>query len=105
MMTLKNIWIKNGLRSNYCNIFIAKKDDFIKFGEFVFGVLFELDRRFNLNTDDDIKKYVIKIANESKRTINVDYQARQEAFAMERIGNIFYDHHWKKRYELRTVSI
>ena len=91
--------------SNYCNIFIAKKDDFIKWGEFVFGVLFELDRRFNLNTDDDIKKFLIKIANESKKTINVDYQVRQEGFAMERIGNIFYDHHWKKRYELRTVSI
>ena len=64
-----------------------------------------MDRRFNLNTDDDIKKFVIKIANESKKTINVDYQVRQEGFAMERIGNIFYDHQKKKRYELRTVSI
>ena len=34
-----------------------------------------------------------------------DYQARLEAFLMERVGNMFYDHHWKKRYEIPTVDI
>ena len=38
-----------------CNIFIMKREDFIKYGEFVFGVLFEFDRRHNLKNDKDVK--------------------------------------------------
>jgi hypothetical protein len=91
--------------ANYCNIFIAKKEDFIKWGEFVFGILFELDRRFNLNTDNDVKNFIIKTAKENNQKINIDYQIRQEAFLMERLGSIFYEHHWKKRYELPNVDI
>ena len=89
---------------NYCNIFIAKKEDFIKWGDFVFGVLLELDRKYNLNTDDDIKNLIIKKAGKNIKQ-SYDYQARFEAFLMERVGNIFYEHHWKKKYEITTVDI
>ena len=90
--------------ANYCNIFIAKKEDFIKWGDFVFGVLLELDKKYNLKTDNDIKNLIVKKAG--KRVKNsYDYQARLEAFLMERVGNMFYDHHWKKRYEIPTVDI
>ena len=90
--------------ANYCNIFIAKKEDFIKWGDFVFGVLLELDKKYNLKTDDVIKNLIIKKAG--KRVKNsYDYQARLEAFLMERVGNMFYEHHWKKRYEIPTVDI
>ena len=41
------------------NIFIMKNEDFINYGEFVFGVLLEFDRRHNLKTDDDIQKFII----------------------------------------------
>ena len=89
--------------ANYCNIFIAKREDFIKWGDFVFGVLLELDRRYNLTSDDEIKDLVMKKAKVKKS--RWEYQARLEAFLMERIGNIFYDHHWKKRFEMPTVDI
>ena len=92
--------------ANYCNIFIAKKEDFIKWGEFVFGILLELDKRYNLNTDDDIKKLIVKEAKKIKRKkFDIDSQCRLEAYLMERIGNIFYEHHWKKLYELPTVDL
>ncbi len=42
------------------NIFIMKKEDFIKYGNFTFEILFELDKRHNLKKDDDIKNYVNK---------------------------------------------
>ena len=90
---------------NYCNIFIAKKEDFIKWGEFVFGVLLELDRRYNLTTDDDIQNLLIKESKEAEIKFDINYQTRIQGFLMESIGNIFYDHHWKKRYELETVDI
>ena len=99
----KNFLNKNW--GNFCNIFIAKKEDFIKWGEFVFGVLLEFDRRYNLTTDDDIKNLLIKESKEAETKFDIDYQIRIQGFLMERIGNIFYDHHWKKRYELRTVDI
>ena len=89
--------------ANYCNIFISTREDFIKWGDFIFGVLLELDRRYNLTSDDEIKDLVMKKAKVKKS--RWEYQARLEAFLMERIGNIFYDHHWKKRFEIPTVNI
>ena len=90
---------------SFCNIFIAKKEDFIKWGEFVFGVLLELDRKYNLNTDDDIKNLIINESKNITKKLNIDYQARLEAFLMERIGFVFYEHHWKKMYEFPVVDI
>ena len=37
-----------------------KKEDSIKWGDFVFGVLFEFDRKYNLTTDEDIRNLIIK---------------------------------------------
>ena len=34
--------------ANFFNIFITKKEDFIKMGDFVFCVLLELDKKYNL---------------------------------------------------------
>jgi hypothetical protein len=89
---------------NFCNIFIMKKEDFIKWGEFVFGVLLELDKRYNLTTDNDISKLIIKEAKKLNKKLNIPYQSRLEAFLSERIGNIFYQRHFKKVYEIPTLD-
>ena len=89
----------------FCNIFIMKQDDFIKWGEFVFGVLLEFDKKYNLTSDEDIEKL---IRNETKKLntfFDINYQSRVESFLMERIGNIFYEKHFHKRYEIETVDI
>ena len=88
---------------NFCNIFIMKKEDFIKWGEFVFGVLLELDKRYNLTTDNDISKLIKKEAKKLNRKLNIHYQSRLEAFLSEIIGNIFYQSHFKKVYEIPTI--
>ena len=79
--------------TNYCNIFIAKKEDFIKWGEFVFGVFLESDKKYNLKTDDDIKNLIIKRAGKKVKN-SYDYQTRLEAFLMEKVGNMFYIHYF-----------
>ena len=87
-----------------CNIFIMKKKDFIKYGEFVFGVLFEFDRRHHLSNDNDIKNLM---ASEIKRTgkrTSLEYQTRQEAFLMERLSVIFYDYYFKNVFEIRIIN-
>jgi hypothetical protein len=85
---------------NCCNIFIMKKNDFIKYGEFVFGVLLEFDRRHKINNDNDIQ---IFIESEGKKMDNktcVACQDRQEGYLMERISNIFYDYQFTNALEI-----
>lgn len=93
------------LNQNYfscCNIFIMKQEDFIKYGEFVFGVLLEFDRRHKLNNDNDIKNLVsLEFKREGIKSIL--YRSRLEAFLMERISIIFYDYYFKKSHEIRVT--
>jgi hypothetical protein len=88
----------------FCNIFIMKKEDFIKWGEFVFSVLLELDKRYNLTTDNDISKLIKKEAKKLNRKLNIPYQSRLQAFLSERIGSIFCLRHFKKIYEIPTLN-
>ena len=85
------------------NIFIMKKEDFIKYGNFTFEILFEFDKKHNLKKDDDIKNYVNKNYNKYKR-FDINLQRRLEGFLMERISNIFYNYNFKKKYEISLVS-
>ncbi len=95
----------NKYEMSYCNIFIMKEEDFIKYGEFVFGILLEFDKRHNLINDDDIKSFISsEIDRLGKKNYNLDYQSRQEGFILERISNIFYNYHFKKKYQIKTKS-
>lgn len=84
-----------------CNIFIMKKNDFIKYGDFVFGVLLEFDKRHNLKNDNDIRKLIKYEIKNLKKKKNLDYQCRLEGFLMERISSIFYQYKFKKIFEMK----
>ena len=88
--------------ANFCNIFIMKKDDFIKWGEFVYGVVLELDRRYNLTSDNDVRNLVAEELKSTKNDIskNLDRQSRIEGYIIERLSNAFYDKHFKRRHEI-----
>lgn len=77
----------------FCNLFIMKKNDFLKYCEFMYDVLFEFDKRNNYTSDEDLLNYSKKLYK--KRNIQL-YQSRLEAFLSERIGNIFYYHNFKR---------
>ena len=52
---------KESLKANeiyYCNLFIMKKEDFLKYCEFIYDILLEYDRRHNLTNQKDIINYV-----------------------------------------------
>ena len=91
--------------ANFCNIFIMKKDDFIKWGELVYAVILELDRRYNLTTDEDIKNLMREEIKKSGRKLELDYQSRLEGFIVERIGGIFYEKHFQKVYEVPFINV
>ena len=90
---------------NYCNVFIMKKDDFIKWGELVYGVIIELDRRYNLTTDEDIKNLMREEIKKSRRKMDLNYQRRLEGFIVERIGGIFYEKNFQKIYEVPVINV
>ena len=77
----------------FCNIFIMKKKDFLKYCEFMFDILFEFDKRHNFKTDDEVLNYAMKFYK-----MKNDYipQSRLEGFLSERITNIFIYHNFKK---------
>ena len=87
-----------------CNIFIMKQEDFIKYGEFVFGVLLEFDRRHKLINDKDIKKVIaFELRNAGIR--DFFYQCRVESFLMERVSVIFYDYYFKNSFEIPIIRL
>ena len=71
-------------------------------------MLFELDRRYNITTDEDVRTLLIKEAQEAEKlnkTLDIDYQRKLEAFLSERICNIFYERHFKKIYEIPNLGL
>lgn len=92
----------NNKRLNCCNVFIMKNEDFIKYGEFIFGVLFEFDRRHKIENDDDIKNLIQMKIKKIDTKFESNYQFRQEGFLMERLSTIFYNSYFKKtlKYKL-----
>ena len=82
-----------------CNIFIMKKKDFFKYCEFIFDILFELDKRNNFTSDNDVLEYTKKYFNGSSKYYR---QSRMQGFLAERISNIFYYKNFKR---LKTFRI
>ena len=79
-----------------------KNEDFIKYGEFIFGVLFEFDRRHKIENDDDIKNLIQMKIKKIDTKFESNYQFRQEGFLMARLSTIFYNSYFKKtlKYKL-----
>lgn len=91
-----------------CNIFIMKKEMFYKYCEFVFGVLNEYDKRMGFNTDLDVFNWVANhmeeyCYNRVGMLKSVPYQARIQAFLMERLSSIFYNKNFKNPYLVELI--
>ena len=89
----------------YCNnMFIMKREDFIKYCEFVFNILFTFLNNKKFNCYDDIIRYVVSNRNlylkEDVFSKSAIYQARIGGFLAERLFNIYIEHNFKKVYEI-----
>ena len=83
-----------------CNTFIMKKEDFFKYCEFMFDILFEFDKRHNFKTEKDMEVYMSKYfqGNESL------FQVRAQGFLSERISTIFY-HKYFNSSRIKRINI
>ena len=78
----------------FCNLFIMKKNDFFKYCDFIYDVLFEFDRRHNFTSDEDVLNYTMKFYKNNSSMFY--YQSRLQGFLAERISNIFYQKNFKR---------
>ena len=92
--------VSNDTKLYLCNLFIMKKEDFYKYCEFMFDVLFEFDKRNNFTTDNEVLNYTKSIFYNNINESN--YQSRMEGFLSERISNIFFTKNFKK---IKTFKI
>ena len=82
-----------------CNLFIMKKEDFFRYCEFIFDILFEFDKRNNFTSDNDVINYLERIHNSSNF---IRYQSRLQGYLAERIGNIFFKYNFNR---IKTYDI
>ena len=95
----------NSSTAHWFNMFIMKSEDFLEWGEFLFPILFEYDKRHNLNNDSDVETYVLKEWKKYEtKKLNINYQRRLESFVAERLSNIFYNYQFTKKLEIDIVG-
>lgn len=87
------------------NMFIMKKEDFIKYCEFLFNVLNEYLRIMKFDNIEHIFEYVEKhkllFENKTNKiSKDLNYQARIGGFLGERIFTIYVKHNFKKVLEV-----
>lgn len=99
------VFNNNILYSN--NIFIMKREDFIRYCEFVFYILFLYLKSHNFKTIDDIYNYVennksLYLKNFSPNN-EVWYQSRIGGFLAERLLTIFVKKNFTNPYEIDVL--
>ena len=87
--TIESLNAKDGY---FYNIFIMKKGDFFKYCEFIYDILFELDRRHNFTSDKDITNY---LENYYPKNL-INHHIRIQGFLSERLSSIFFKHNFKR---------
>ena len=89
--------------SCYCNMFIMKKEDFLKGCDFVFGVLDKIDILYGLYDDDCVKRFIENLSEFGKwNNDKYNWQLRMQGFIGEYLWDIFRRKNFDKISELST---
>lgn len=86
-----------------CNIFLVTRETFLKWCEFVFGVLDKYNEEMGFKTDLDVCNHVVNnmvayVDGKGDPNDKTDYQTRIHAFLSERLSSIFFHHTVKNPY-------
>ena len=98
-------YINSGTEIYYSNGFIFKSEDYCKYCEWLFSILFEFAAEMRWNTPEDIRDYVDKeiksgarrnIDNRGKADNALNYQQQILVFMSERLFTLYLNHNYKK---------
>ena len=98
--------IKNGNVLYATNMFIMKVEDFYKYCNWLFSILFEFDRRNNINSNQDIFNMINNRQTTYYET-SVEYQSRVHGFLAERLFTLYVLHNYadSKIYKMKTIQL
>ena len=90
------------------NGFIMKAEDYSKYCDFLFNVLFKWQEKMNIYTISDMDDYVNKqhtlglyhFFGEDEKEACINYQRRAIGFLSERIFNIYLNHNFNKIFHI-----
>ena len=106
----KKTVLGNRLYINNC--FIMKKESFIEYCEFIWGIITKFIEKNNIVKYDDCIKRVIDKKNEYLHILSnfqqnstVEYQSRFLAYLIERLTNVFINKHFTNPYETPIISV
>ncbi len=86
------------------NIFIIKKEDFKKYGEFIFTILMDMDKKYNITNDEENLEYLKAIKKSGRAIINgTPTRRRWQAILIEKLNNLFLRHTLKNILEVKLV--
>ena len=99
-----NYFIENGKVLFYSNGFIMKEEDYAKYCEWLFSILFEYKRLKGFETVEDVKKFVQEqidnglrpnADSNGKRDNALNYQSQICGFLSERLYTLYLLHNYK----------
>lgn len=90
-----------GKRMYACNLFIMKKEDFMKYCNFIWKTITHFMKMSGIKNYEDTVLRVLRDKWYEKKVYpnnTIDYQARFMAYLIERLTNIYVMHNFKKPY-------
>ena len=86
-------WSKQDSLSSPCNLFIMKKKMFEEYCEFIFPILFELEKMIDTSTYDGYQKRQIAFLSERLTSLFL-FSKKQQGYKSKTIGTFFFED-WK----------
>ncbi len=100
--------IKNGVETYITNILVCRKDIFDKYAAWLFGVLFEVEKRIqeNVLTRDSYQQRVYGFLAERMMTIFIRHMQKVAGLKVKELPSLYYEDdakRWRK-YKLRRLK-
>ena len=86
-------WSKQNSLTSPCNLFIMKKQMFEEYCNFIFPILFELEKNISLESRDGYQRRALAFISERLTSLFI-YSKKNQGYKSKTIGTIYFED-WK----------